>query len=667
MNRLADKVAIITGAGTGLGRSAAVLFAREGAAVVGCGRTESTGAETMRLIEADGGVASWVAGDVSRSEDVDHIVRAAVERYGRVDIVVNNAGVLNSRRETGAGSMGTTLEIREDDWDEVLDVNLRSVFLMCRRVLPLMREQAGGAILNVASTAASQGYPNSHHYSASKGGISALTKSLAVSYGAYNIRVNALIAGGFESPGVAELMPLFKPLLDDPQMRYLWCPLGRLGTSDELAKTMLFLCSDDASYVHGADIACDGGQSIGAVPNFGPRPPAPPLFAEDLLEAATMETGLEDYGDRSFVEGLTVFADALRTEAGLHRIGHMITAGDIVRMLINRLRYQRDIGRHPEILDERVVAPIVVTGLPRTGTSKLQRMMAADPGAQRLDIWRLLNPAPFPGEQPGAPQPRINYALGVEHQLTSQFPDFMARHPTEACEPDEELLLMEMTFQSVVSSLRTRVPSFRKFVNARSPEPMYAFVKEMLQYLQWQDGGGRGRPWILKSPAHLGNIPLLLKTFPDATIVHCHRDPRVIIPSFASLLEAGRRMGSDNVDPHQVGTDTLEYWAAQMRCNVADRDTVDPARIIDVSYERIRDDATSVIAEVYSRAGREITPEAAAAFGEYEQRRPEGYFGNHNYTAEQFGLTDERIDAEFVEYLQRFPELRSKASAGLAT
>jgi hypothetical protein len=189
----------------------------------------------------------------------------------------------------------------------------------------------------------------------------------------------------------------------------------------------------------------------------------------------------------------------------------------------------------------------------------------------------------------------------------------------------------------------------------------------MLQYLQWQDGGGRDRPWILKSPAHLGHFPLLLKTFPGATIVHCHRDPRVIIPSFASLLEAGRRMGSDDVDPHEVGTDTLEYWAAQMRRNVADRDTVDPARIIDVSYERIRDDATSVIAEIYARAGRAVTPEAAKAFAEYEKQRPEGYFGGHNYTAEQFGLTDERIDAEFTEYLQRFPELRKKTSAGLAT
>jgi len=666
MKRLADKVAIITGAGTGLGRSAAALFAREGATVVGCGRTQSTGAETMRLIDEEGGVGSWVAGDVSKGEDVDRIVRTAIDRYGRVDILVNNAGVLNSRRETEAGSMGTTLEIHDGDWDEVLDVNLRSVFLMSRRVLPLMREQAGGAILNVASTAVTHGYPNSHHYSASKGGISALTKSLAVTYGPYNIRVNALIAGGFESPGVAELLPLFQPMLDDPQMRYLWCPLGRLGTSDELAKTMLFLCSDEASYVHGADIACDGGQSIGAVPNFGPRPAAPPLYAEDLMSAATMETGLDDYGDRSFVEGLTVFADALRTEAGLTRIGHMITAGDIVRMLTNRLRYQRDIGRHPEILDEKIVAPIIVTGLPRTGTSKLQRMMSADPGVQRLDLWRLLNPAPLPGEQPGVPQPRIDYALGVERQLTTQFPDFMARHPTEASEPDEELLLMEMTFQSVVSSLRTRVPSFREFVNHRSPEPMYAHIKAMLKYLQWQDGGGRGRPWIMKSPAHLGHFPTLLDTFPDATIVHCHRDPRIIVPSFASLLEAGRRMGSDTVDLHQVGADTLEYWSEQMRRNITDRRTVGKDRIVDVTYEQIRDDAASVIAEVYAHNGRAVTPEAAAAFADYEQRRPEGHFGGHTYTAEQYGLSDEVLDSEFADYLQSFPQLRATTSVGVA-
>ncbi|HEY1969974.1 MAG TPA: glucose 1-dehydrogenase [Pseudonocardia sp.] len=654
MGRLADKVAIITGAGTGLGRSAAVQFAEQGAKVVGCGRTEATLQETAKLIADIGGQATMVRGDVSDAADAARIVAGALDAYGRVDVLVNNAAVMFSDREARAGSMGTLLEITPEDWDQVVEVNLRSAFLMCRRVVPLMREQGGGVILNVSSTAAWHGFPNSHHYSATKGGLAAFTKSLAVSYGAYNVRVNTMITGGFESPGTADLLPLFKPLLDDPQMRYLWCPLGRLGSSEEIARSMAFLCSDDASYIHGADVPVDGGMSINAVPNFGPRPPSPPLYPEDLLAAATAETGLDDYGDTGFVEGLTAFADALRTEAGLTRMGHMMTSADVVRMLVNRLRYVRDLGRHPEIADERITAPIVVAGLPRTGTSKLQRMMSADPGVQRLEVWRLLNPAPFPGEQPGDPSARIGFAAGVERILATQFPDFMAAHPTEATEPDEELLLMEMTFESMVSSLRTRVPAFRTFVEGRPTDAIYDWTRQMLRYLQWQDGGGRGRPWILKSPAHLGSFPTLFETFPDAVVVACHRDPKVVVPSFARLLEAGRRMGSDDVDPHEVGTDTLDYWAAQMRRNLADREHLDPDRVLDVHYDRIRDDAAGVIAEVYERAGRTVGPEAAEAFAGYEARRPAGHFGRHEYSLERFGLTERRIEDAFAEYYERF-------------
>jgi NAD(P)-dependent dehydrogenase (short-subunit alcohol dehydrogenase family) len=654
MGRLDGKVVIITGAGTGLGRSAAVCFAQEGASVVGCGRTEATLADTMGLIVDDGGEGIFVTGDVSDSGDVDRIVRATVERYGRVDIVVNNAALLMSPRESEVGSMGTTLEINESDWDQVLDVNLRAVFLMCRRVLPSMKEQGGGAILNVASTAAVQGYPNSHHYSASKGGMSALSKSMAVSYGAYNVRVNTLITGGFESPGTADLMPLFKPLLDDPQMRYLWCPLGRLATSDEIAPTMAFLCSDDASYVHGADVAVDGGQSIGAVPNFGPRPLNAPLFAEDLLAAGTAETGLEDYGDRGFVEGLTVLADSLRNEGRLNRIGHMMVASDTVRMLTNRLRFQRDLTRHPEIRDEAIVAPIVVVGLPRTGTSKLQRMMSADPGVQRLDVWRLLNPAPFPGDKAAEQQARINFGLVVERTLAQQFPDYMARHPTEAMEPDEELLMMEFSFECVVSSLRSRTPSHRAFVESRDQHTTYEYMHSLLQYLQWQDGGGRGRPWIMKSPVHLGNLPTLLDVFPDATIVHCHRDPRLAVVSFCSLLESSRRMGSDDVDLHEIGADMLAFLSGGMRRNLEARERLGEERIVDVSYERIRDDAMGVIEEVYMRAGRELTDAAQDAMLAYGRRRPEGHFGRHEYTAERFGLDPDRIAAAFEEYWDRF-------------
>jgi NAD(P)-dependent dehydrogenase (short-subunit alcohol dehydrogenase family) len=657
MGRLDEKVAIITGGGGGLGRSAAECFAREGAKVVVCGRTAATISETVGLIEAAGGTAIAVAGDVSRKDDVDHIVRSTLDAFGRVDILVNNAALLMSARETQVGSMGTTLEINDEDWGQVLDVNLRSVFLMCKRVIPHMKEQASGAILNIASTAAVQGYPNSHHYSASKGGMSALTKSLAVTYGAYGIRVNTLITGGFESPGTAELMGLFAPLFQDPQMRYLWCPMGRLATSDEIAPAMAFLCSDEASYIHGADVPVDGGQSINAVPNFGPRPLNAPLAVDDLLAAGTSETGLEDYGDRRFVEGLRIFTEALRSEAHLNQIGHLMMAGDLVRMLTNRLRFERDVAKHPEIRDEEIVAPIIIVGLPRTGTSKLQRMMSQDPEVQRLDIWKLLNPAPFPGEQPGNPQPRIDFGLVVERTLSQQFPDYMARHPTEALEPDEELLLMEMSFECAVSSLRTRTPSHRAFVESCDPRETYAYMKSMLQYLQWQDGGHRGRPWIMKSPVHIGHLETLLEFFPDATIVHCHRDPREVIPSFASLIESARRIGSDDIDLQEVGQDMLEFWATQLDRNLEARQRVDTSRIIDVSYERIRDDALGVIAEVYATAGRELTPETEAAFIAYESRRPQGHFGRHEYTPEQFGLDLTRIDERFRDYRDRFINL----------
>ena len=319
------------------------------------------------------------------------------------------------------------------------------------------------------------------------------------------------------------------------------------------------------------------------------------------------------------------------------------------------------------LLEEDVSDPIVVLGWARSGTTKLQRFLSADPRFQATPAWAMFNPAPFPGETRGDPTPRIDWANAMMNAVTNCNDTYQVMHEFEAREPDETSFIPLANFDSPSQCITTPDPVYLAWARRQSRIPAIEYTRKMLQYLQWQDGGGRGRPWILKSPAHLGHFPLLLKTFPDATIVHCHRDPRVIIPSFASLLEAGRRMGSDDVDPHQVGTDTLEYWAAQMRRNVADRATVDPARIIDVSYERIRDDATSVIAGIYARAGREVTPEAAAAFAEYEERRPEGHFGGHTYTAEQFGLTDERIDAEFAEYLQRFPELRTATSAGLAT
>ncbi|WP_421793706.1 sulfotransferase family protein [Hydrocarboniphaga effusa] len=375
---------------------------------------------------------------------------------------------------------------------------------------------------------------------------------------------------------------------------------------------------------------------------------------DGLLATAAQATGLSDYGDRHFIKGLTALVNALPREAALNAIGEQMVYGGIVRLLSNRLRYVADAKHHPSILEERIEKPIIILGLPRTGTSKLQRVMSADPGVQRLEFWRALNPAPFPGEKPGDPAARIEAGLLVENTLSTLFPGWMARHPMEAREPDEELHIMDMSFECVIAWLFSRVPSYYAYIQRCDPRPTYRLLHAMLQYLQWQDGGGRGRPWIMKSPVHIGDLATLIETFPDAVIVHCHRDPKKVIPSFASLIEEGRRMGSDRVDPVEIGRDMFMHWADQIDRNLSAREKLPSDRIIDVRFEDIRSDVIGVIRRIYESAGRTVTPDAISGFESYDARRPEHHWGRYEYTAEHYGLNLDEIDERFTEYRRRF-------------
>jgi len=385
-------------------------------------------------------------------------------------------------------------------------------------------------------------------------------------------------------------------------------------------------------------------------------PPTPifPHTAVGLLSAACAETGLDDFGDMHFVKGLIALTEALEKEAKLNAVGEQMVYGGCMRLLCNRLRYQADIKKHPEILDEKIEAPIIILGLPRTGTSKLQRVMSSDPSVQRLEFWKTIFPAPFPNEMFGNPQPRIDAALEFENALATGFPGWMARHPMEALEPDEELHIMDMSFECMISWLFSRVPSYYNYFSKADPRPTYNILHKMLQYLQWQDGGGRNRPWVMKSPVHLGNIPTLLETFPDAVLVHCHRDPRKIIPSFASLIEEGRKMGSDTVDPLEIGRDMFNYWAEQTDRYLLARKSLPKDRIIDVQFEDTVGNVVSVIERIYKKAGRQLRPEAVAAFGDYESRRPDKHWGSYSYSADHYGLSLTEIDARFTEYRQLF-------------
>jgi len=248
--RLRDKVAIVTGGGTGIGRAIAMLFAQEGARVVVAGRTEAIGAATVADIRQAGGIALFVRADVSRNEDVLHLIETTVRQFGRLDILVNNAGI---------GGPGKLLaDMGEEEWDAVIDINLKGHFLCCKYAIPYMRAAGGGVIINVSSVLGCLMLPGITAYAASKAGVFALTKALALEVARDGIRVNCLVPGSIDTPMMWEGLTeeqrrAVEPLVAEAE------PMGRLGTPEEIARAALFLASEDSSFMTGAPLIVDGG------------------------------------------------------------------------------------------------------------------------------------------------------------------------------------------------------------------------------------------------------------------------------------------------------------------------------------------------------------------------------------------------------------------------
>ena len=243
--RLKDKVALITGAGSGIGRQTALLFSREGAAVVAVDVNEQAAKETAGMIQN----AIAVKADVSRAGDAQNMIAAAEKRFGRLNILFNNAGIMHSKDDDAVSTP-------EDVWDLTLDINAKGVFLGCKYGIPALKRAGGGSIINTASFVARVGAATPQvAYTASKGAVLAMTRELAIVHARENIRINALCPG----PLRTELLMKFLDTEPKKQRRLVHIPMGRFGTAREIAQAALFLASDDASFVTGTDFLVDGG------------------------------------------------------------------------------------------------------------------------------------------------------------------------------------------------------------------------------------------------------------------------------------------------------------------------------------------------------------------------------------------------------------------------
>ena len=251
--QLRDKVAVITGAGAGIGRACCLLFAAEGAKVVAVDLEPATLSSVVEEVRRIGGPILAIQADVSRAADVERVVSAASERFATVHILFNNAGIV---------PRGKVHEMTEEDWDRTMAVNVKSMYLMSHAVVPIFLKRGGGVILNTSSATALRSVVDRAAYSASKGAVLALTKSMAIDYVRDGIRVNCLCPGTIDTPSLHQRLAAFADPEEARKQFVARQPMGRLGTAEEVAKAALFLVSDDAGFVTGSAFSIDGGFTV---------------------------------------------------------------------------------------------------------------------------------------------------------------------------------------------------------------------------------------------------------------------------------------------------------------------------------------------------------------------------------------------------------------------
>ncbi len=282
-----------------------------------------------------------------------------------------------------------------------------------------------------------------------------------------------------------------------------------------------------------------------------------------LAQASEQAGGLTDFGPGNYREALGVLFDSLAREANLSAQGVQLLHGKLLAQLVNRLVIQDYCSRHPEILQERIDDPLVIVGLPRTGTTLLQRMLASDPRFHAAAWWETRYPAPLPAEDVRDASRRIGLARAEVAQMIGFIPDILAIHPLDAMQADEEFMLMEHAFMCAMDSY-ANVPSYTAWLAQQDQTPVYTYLKTMLQFLQWQKRQ-RGEPaaqrWVLKTPQHLHTLEILFRVFPGAQVVLTHRDPAQTIPSMASMAHTLWKMYADAPDPVTVG----RQWSGQMQ------------------------------------------------------------------------------------------------------
>jgi hypothetical protein len=377
------------------------------------------------------------------------------------------------------------------------------------------------------------------------------------------------------------------------------------------------------------------------------------LDEKTLLDKACKRTGLNDFGDTSFLEAFRVLLQTYETEAEFNFVGRICVHSDTVRTLDNRLRLVADRKRHPAIADEVIRRPLFITGLPRSGTTFLHALLAQDPDHRAPQVWEVMHPSPPPETASYACDPRITTTARELKWIDILMPDFKKVHLIDARLPQECIAITNHDFRSYTFESMYHVPSYRAWHDRQDKRPEYEFHRHFLQHLQWRTPGKR---WVLKAPSHLLALDGLLKVYPDAGIILTHRDPLKVLPSCASFTEVLRSAFTDRVDKISLAQEVKQRWEEGARLAVKYRQTPGDLQkqLFDVRYPELVRDPMSMTRHIYEFFDMELTPAAEKAMQQFLQANPKNKGGVHHYSLEEFGLNPEEEKRCFQFYLDFF-------------
>jgi Sulfotransferase family len=378
------------------------------------------------------------------------------------------------------------------------------------------------------------------------------------------------------------------------------------------------------------------------------RIPGPRMLAVDLIETAKQRCGLDDFGRGDFFEALSRLLESCYSEARLNLIGKIALRTNVLHTLSSRLWMERDRQLYPNIRRQEIREPLFIIGLPRSGTSLLHILLAADPEHRSPLMWEVMTPSPPTLDDE---KRRIRRATQSCNYFNWLAPTFRYVHAVGAELPQECVRLMTPTFMSDQFDTMYYVPSYRAWFFRQDLRPAYQYHRRFLQHLQFMRPTRR---WVLKAPTHMFALSAMLSVYPDALFVQTHRTPVEAMASVSSLITILRSAFSDAADPVTACREAIQYWSETMEKFLQERDRLASGRICDIDYNQLRCDPIDAIRRIYGHFGWSLSREAERRMRALTAGQMRRKHGNHRYDLSQFGFAPREVLTAFGSYCERF-------------